>query len=251
MTAIHEKVQAMPLPAPSPRGRVIRRAVAVVCAAALILVLLPYALAPVYRAVDPPSTLMLWRFLHGAPVVRAWMPIDRISPSLIRATIVAEDDRFCRNRGINYGALRAAIRAELNGARRVRGGSGLTQQLAKNLFLWPGRSYLRKALEIPLALWIDLVVSKRRQLELYLNVVEWGPMGEFGAEAAARRAFEKPAAALSVEEAAMLAATLPNPRRRDGRHPSPALRRLAAVIAARARRAGDIDRCIGEPRAAP
>jgi len=95
-----------------------------------------------------------------------------------------------------------------------------------------------------LALWIDLVLPKRRQLEIYLNVAEWGPSGEFGAEAGARRAFGKPAAGLSASEAALLAAALPNPIRRDARRPSPALRRLAATYTVRAASATDIDRCV-------
>ena len=132
--------------------------------------------------------------------------------------------------------------------RRPRGGSTITQQLAKNLFLWEGRSYIRKALEFPLALWIDLVLSKRRQLEIYLNIVEWGPDGEFGAEAAVRAAFGKPASALTPAEAALLAATLPNPVRRKARQPSAALRRLAAIYVARTERAGDLDRCIRDGR---
>jgi monofunctional glycosyltransferase len=216
----------------------------------LIFLLLPYALTPLYRAIDPPSGLMLWRWARGARITRTWMPIDRISPALPRAVITAEDARLCSHHGIDFGELRAAMRAEVHGVRRPRGGSSITQQLAKNLFLWPGRSYVRKALEMPLALWIDLVIPKRRQLEIYLNVVEWGPDGEFGAEAAARRAFSKPAAALSRNEAALLAATLPNPVRRNARQPSSGLRRLAAVIAARASAEGDNDRCVrSAPRA--
>ncbi|MFL5053678.1 MAG: transglycosylase domain-containing protein, partial [Microvirga sp.] len=112
-----------------------------------------------------------------------------------------------------------------------------TQQLAKNLFLWGGRSYLRKALELPLALWIDLVLPKRRILELYLNVAEWGPSGQFGAEAGAHYAFGKPARDVSAREAATLAAVLPNPHRRSARLPGPAVRRLAGVLEARARTA--------------
>jgi len=126
----------------------------------------------------------------------------------------------------------------------VAGGSTISQQLAKNLFLWPGHSYVRKALELPLALWIDLVLPKRRQLEIYLNVAEWGPSGEFGAEAGARRAFGKPAAALSASEAALLVAILPNPIRRDARRPSLTLRRLAAIYTVRSAFATDIDRCV-------
>jgi monofunctional glycosyltransferase len=210
--------------------------------------LLPYALTPLYRVVDPVSTLMLWRWAKRARVERTVMPIDRMAAVLPRSVIAAEDNRFCSHHGIDFDELRRVVKAETNGVRRARGGSGITQQLAKNLFLWPGRSYVRKALEIPLALWIDLVVPKRRQLEIYLNIAEMGPNGEFGAEAGARRAFGKPASGLSASEAALLAATLPNPIRRNARQPSPALRRLAATYTARAAAGGEIDRCIRPTR---
>ncbi len=209
----------------------------------MVLLLVPYVLAPLYRVVDPISTLMLWRWAKGARVDRKVMPIDRMAAVLPRTVIVAEDDHFCSHHGVDFGELRRVVKAETSGVRRVRGGSGITQQLAKNLFLWPGRSYVRKALELPLALWIDLVIPKRRQLEIYLNVVEWGPTGEFGAEAGARRAFGKPASALSAADAALLVATLPNPIRRNARQPNPGLRRLATTYAARAATRGDVDRC--------
>ncbi len=119
----------------------------------------------------------------------------------------------------------------------MRGGSTITQQVAKNLFLWQGRSYLRKALEFPLALWIDLVLSKRRILEIYLNIAEWGPGGQFGVEAGSRYAFGKSARSLSRYQAALLAAVLPNPARRNAHRPGPGLRRLGGLYVARARRA--------------
>jgi monofunctional biosynthetic peptidoglycan transglycosylase len=111
--------------------------------------------------------------------------------------------------------------------------STITQQTAKNLFLWPGRSFVRKALELPLALWMDLLLPKWRVLEIYLNIAEWGPSGQFGVEAASRNAFNKSAHALSPREAALLAAVLPNPRRRSARRPGPLVRRLAAIYEAR------------------
>ena len=191
----------------------------------LCLILLPYVIAPFYRIIDPVSTLMLWRWAKRARVERTVVPIGRIAPVLPRAVITAEDARFCTHHGIDFDELHRVVKDQSNGVGKPRGGSGITQQLAKNLFLWQGRSYVRKALELPLALWIDLVISKRRQLEIYLNIVEWGPNGEFGAEAAARRAFGKSAAALTAPEAALLAATLPNLIRRDARRSGPGLRR--------------------------
>ncbi|MGZ9087030.1 MAG: transglycosylase domain-containing protein, partial [Rhodoplanes sp.] len=153
--------------------------------------------------------------------------------SLPAAVIAAEDARFCRHPGLDLAEIRDAIEdAETLGD--VRGASTLSQQTAKNLFLWPGRSFLRKLLEAPLALWLDLVLGKRRLLEIYLNIAEWGPNGEFGVEAAARRAFGKSARNLSPREAAMLAAALPAPTRRDPGRPGPALRRLAGIYERRA-----------------
>ena len=113
-----------------------------------------------------------------------------------------------------------------------------------NLFLWPSRSFFRKALEFPLALWLDRVLGKRRVLEIYLNIAEWGPNGEFGIEAAARRAFGKSAADLDAHEAALLAAVLPNPHRRDARQPGVRLGRLAAIYRSRAATFRGVASCI-------
>jgi monofunctional biosynthetic peptidoglycan transglycosylase len=199
--------------------------------------------------VNPVSTLMLWRWATGARVERAVKPIDLTAPVLLRTVLAAEDERFCSHHGIDFAELGHVIKTETNAIRRPqRGGSSITQQLAKNLFLWGGHSYFRKALEFPLALWIDLVIPKRRQLEIYLNIAEWGPNGEFGAEAGARRAFGKSAGALSASEAALLAAALPNPVRRDARRPGMGLRRLAATYVKRAAGATDIDRCVRTAR---
>src|SRR5215468_2610391 len=223
-------------------------AIRVLIVGCALLLILPYVLAPLYRFVDPVSTLMLWRWAKRARVERVVTPIDRLAPILPRFILVGEDARFCSHHGIDFDELRRVLKDETNGVRRRRGGSSITQQLAKNLFLWPGHSYIRKALEFPLALWIDFVIPKRRQLEIYLNIAEWGPNGEFGAEAGARRAFGKPAAALSASEAALLVAELPHPIRRDARRASPALHRLAAIYKTRAASATDIDRCVRAAR---
>jgi monofunctional glycosyltransferase len=194
---------------------------------------LPYGLALLYRVIDPVSTLMLWRYMTARRVERVWMPIDRISPALPLAVIVAEDGRFCSHHGIDFAELREAFE-DADELGDMRGGSTITQQTVKNLFLWGGRSYVRKALEFPLALWVDLVLPKRRQLEIYLNIVEWGPNGEFGAEAGARRAFGRSARELTPAQAALMAAVLPNPVHRDARAPRPAVRRLAGIYRVRA-----------------
>ena len=129
----------------------------------------------------------------------------------------------------------------------TRGGSTVTQQVAKNLFLWPGRSVVRKALEFPLALWIDLVLPKQRILEIYLNIAELGPSGRFGAEAGSAYAFGHSASTPAPREAALLAAILPNPVRRSARNPGPGVRRLAGTYMARAQAQG-LQRCWSENR---
>jgi monofunctional biosynthetic peptidoglycan transglycosylase len=227
----------------SPRVRTFFRACLVVL---LVIIVLPYLIAPFYRFVDPVSTLMVWRWATGARVERTWTPIDRIAPSLPHAVIVAEDAHFCRHHGIDFGELRQVIRGidEVGDLAEVRGGSTITQQAAKNLFLWQGRSFVRKALEFPLALWLDLVLPKRRLMEIYLNIVAWGPNGEFGIAAAARRDFNKAPRDLTPQEAALLAAALPNPGRRDPRAPKVELRRLAGVYQGRMAKWTAIDACV-------
>jgi monofunctional biosynthetic peptidoglycan transglycosylase len=213
----------------------------------LAVLLVPYLVAPFYRVGHPVSALMAWRYVTGAPVSRQWIDLGAISPALPRSVVAAEDAKFCNHHGIDWDALREAIDDAEDGE-VTRGGSTITQQVAKNLFLWPGRSVVRKALELPLALWIDLVLSKPRILEIYLNIAELGPAGQFGAEAGSVYAFGRPASALALREAALLAAILPNPIRRSARNPGPGVRRLAATYAARAQVAG-LQRCWSENRA--
>jgi monofunctional biosynthetic peptidoglycan transglycosylase len=224
------------------------RLASAVVVAALILLLLPYLLVPVYRIVTPVSTLMLARWVTGRGVVRTYMPINRLAPTLPLSVLVAEDDRFCSHHGIDWQEIHIALQ-EADDISEARGGSTITQQTAKNLFLWPGRSYVRKALEFPLALWIDLMLPKRRIMEIYLNIAQWGPNGEFGAEAGARSAFGKSAADLDRREAALLASILPNPVRRSARRPGPGVRRLAGIYEARVRSASTLAGCIGGPPA--
>lgn len=223
-----------------------RRLAVSIAIVAAVLVLMPYAIAPLYRFFDPVSTLMVWRWATGARVERIVVPLNRISPALPLTVIVAEDGSFCRNHGIDLGAMREALR-QSGEMSEARGASTLTQQAAKNLFLWQGRSFVRKALEIPLALWLNLVLPKRRILEIYLNIAQWGPNGEFGAEAAARWAFGKSAHDLNAREAAELAAILPNPVRRSARTPSLIVRRLAGIYDRRAATFGALDACIRTP----
>lgn len=195
---------------------------------ALAIVLIPVILVPLYAIVPPVSTLMLWRWITLQRVERTWMPLSEISPSVVRLVVAGEDGRFCSHRGVDWQELQAVI-DDYGEYGDARGASTIPMQAAKNLFLWPGRQVIRKALEVPLAYYMSAVWSKRRMMEVYLNIAEWGPDGEFGIEAASRRYFHKSARELSLEEAALLAGALPNPLVRDPGRPGPQLRRAAQV----------------------
>jgi monofunctional glycosyltransferase len=226
-TFVHDILRLPRLPRPL-------RAIAV---AVLALLALPYVIVPFYAMGEPVSTVMFWREITGARMQRIYVPLSRVSPALSLAVVVAEDGNFCSHHGVDFAQIRKVLN-EADDLEDVRGGSTITQQVAKNLFLWQGRSWLRKALEFPLALWIDLVLSKRRILEIYLNIAEWGPNGEFGVEAGSRYAFGRSAHALTLHQAALLAAVLPNPAGRNARSPGRGLRRLAGLYVGRSERAG-------------
>lgn len=211
----------------------------------ILLAAIPLGLSLLYTMVNPVSTLMLARWVTGERVERIWMPIEEMPGVLVRTVIASEDASFCKNWGVDLAEMRAAIE-KADDLDDTRGASTIPMQIAKNLFLWPGRSYLRKALEIPLALWLDLVVSKRRLIEIYLNIAEWGPNGEFGVDAGARRAFGIPASMVNARQAALLAVLLPNPHRRDAGNPSPGVERLANRLQARVPREGpELISCLG------
>ena len=196
------------------------RAAALVLAALVVAVL---ALVVAYRWVNPPiSTLMLGQMIAGTAIERTWVPLNRISPQLIRAVVLSEDGRFCAHGGIDWRALKDAIAHD-------RGGSTITMQVVKNLFLWPSRSYVRKAIEIALAYLVEALWPKERILEIYLNIAEWGD-GVFGAEAAARTHFTKPALRLTTQEAALMVVALPSPLERSPGLPSAATSRLAGRL---------------------
>jgi monofunctional glycosyltransferase len=222
------------------------RAVRILTLILLAVLLVPYLLAPLYRTGHPVSTLMVWRWLKGAPVDRQWIDLAAMSPYVPLSVVASEDAKFCSHHGVDWDALRDVVDDAEDGE-VTRGGSTITQQVAKNLFLWPGRSFIRKGLELPLALWIDRVLPKQRILEIYLNIAELGPSGQFGAEAGSAYAFGRSAATLSPREAALLASILPNPVKRSARNPGPGVRRLAGTYVVRARAAA-LERCWGENR---
>ncbi|WP_255568529.1 monofunctional biosynthetic peptidoglycan transglycosylase [Neoroseomonas alba] len=210
--------------------------------AALLGLGLPVALILLFRVVPPPATpLMLIRLIQGYGWQRDWVPNTAIAPSLAAAVIASEDNLFCTQWfGFDFAALRDQMDAWSDGE-RPRGASTITMQTAKNLFLWPGRDPIRKLFEAWLTPQIALLWPRQRVLEVYLNSVEFGP-GIYGAEAASRHFFSKPAARLSTREAALLAAVLPNPLEWSAGEPGPYVRRRAAIIE---RRVGTIRPLLG------
>lgn len=207
----------------------------------LVLVLVPLVLVPVWRFVPAVSTLMVWTRVTGTPVERTWVRFEAIAPALVASVVMSEDGKFCAHRGVDWAELNKVIQDDDGPA---RGASTIAMQTVKNLFLWSARlTYLRKAIEIPLALYADLVWGKRREMELYLNVAEFG-RGVFGAEAAAQRYFRRSARELTAGQAALLAAALPNPAARDPARPSAAMRARAATIAEMAAKAGAYIDCL-------
>ena len=209
----------------------------------LVILALPALITLSFAVVPIPLTpLMVLRWVDGAPVQKDWVSLDEIAPHLARAVIAAEDATFCEHFGFEPEALRKAWRSYQRGG-RLRGGSTISMQTAKNVFLWPGRTFVRKALEAWLTVYIEALWTKRRTLEVYLNVVEWGP-GIYGAEAAAQYHFHKSAANLTARESALLAAVLPSPRRWSASKPGPYVRTRAETISTRAERLGVLGACI-------
>ena len=210
----------------------------------LAVLLLPYVLVVIYAAdsVRPVSTLMLTETLRGRAYQRMWVDFDEIAPVLVQSVMMSEDGRFCTHSGVDWNALNLVIDNALEGE-ATRGASTIPMQVAKNLFLLPVRSVVRKGLEIPIAIWADYVWPKRRMMEIYLNVAEWAP-GVFGIEAAARIYFGVAASDLSRRQAALLAVTLPNPIERNPANPSRSLKGLANTIEARAAQSGAYIKCL-------
>lgn len=185
-----------------------------------------------YRFVDPPLTpLMVIRLVEGDGLRRTSLPLSSMSRELPRAVVAAEDNRFCFHSGIDFTEVQNAVEEYREGG-RLRGASTISMQVARNLFLWPGGGFVRKAIEAPLAMAIDFVWPKRRILEVYLNIAEWGT-GRFGAAAGAELHFRKRPGQLTRREAALMAAILPNPRHWDAGRPGPYVSGRAGTIAGR------------------
>jgi monofunctional biosynthetic peptidoglycan transglycosylase len=222
-------------------GRWFRRAGKVVA----ILVFIPLVLTFVYLPafMHPVSTLMLKDLATFSGYDRRWVSIDDIAPVLAHSVIMSEDGQFCAHYGVDLGELKAVIDDALAGE-GARGASTISMQTVKNLYLWHRPlGTLRKLVELPLAVYFDLVVPKRRIMEIYLNIAEWGP-NIYGIEAAAQYHFGRSAKQLTRRQAALLAVTLPAPLARDPAKPGPGLRRLAALIERRAARAGGYVGCL-------
>ena len=190
----------------------------------------------VLRFVDPPTSAVMVRDrIAGARVQHEWTPIERISPNLIRSVISSEDARFCRHNGIDWHEMSRALRdADRYGLEAARGASTITMQVAKNLFLWTGRSVGRKGLELAITPLIELMWPKRRIMEVYLNIAQWGP-GVFGAEMAARHHFQRQPIDLTQQQAALLTASLPAPAVRRAGRATRYTRRIARRIRHRMR----------------
>jgi monofunctional glycosyltransferase len=253
LIAMDAKSQQLPLPAPrlarvkdfwAARSRWQK----VVIGLGLFSVGWPLVMTLVYALVPPPITnLMVFRLLAGNGLSKDWVSLDEMSPHLATAVITSEDARFCTHVGVDWIEFQDVLDEVFDDDEGpIRGASTISMQTAKNLFLWEGRGplgALRKGLEMPLALWMDGVWTKRRMIEIYLNVVEWAP-GVYGAEAAAQLHFRKPASKLSRREAALLAAVLPNPIKRKAGKPSRRVNRIADRIQIRARTMGPYLTCL-------
>lgn len=198
----------------------------------------PVLATAVYRFVPPPVTwLMIQRVFEGRGFDHRWRPLDQMSPRLVRAVIAAEDAKFCEHHGFDIEAMEKAYESNAKG-KKLRGGSTISQQTAKNVFLWPGRSYVRKGLEAYFTVLIEVIWGKPRIMEVYLNSVEWGP-GVYGAEAAAHKNFGVGADQLTAAQASRLAAILPSPLKWKAAEPGPYVKRRSGKIT---RAAGTINR---------
>lgn len=191
--------------------------------------IVPLALTIAFRYVPPPLTpLMAIRLFEGYGLHKSWTPLNQISPYMPAMVIASEDNLFCRHNGFDWAAINRAVAKWQNG--QAHGGaSTISQQTAKNIYLWPGQTFLRKGLEVPLTVLIENLWGKRRIMEVYLNIIEFGP-GIYGVQAASRAYFHTSAARLTPRQAALLAAILPNPLHWSAKNPGPYIRQRAGII---------------------
>ncbi len=210
----------------------------------LIVIAYPFVFTIIYKIpfIHPVSHLMVYEAIFGDGASRNWLELEDISPNLRRSILMSEDGQYCSHHGVDWGALKEVAEDALEG-KATRGASTITMQLAKNLFLWNGRSYLRKGLEIPIAMWIDLVLGKRRAMEIYLNIVELDS-GKFGVEEGAKSYFGISARDMSRRQAALLAVTLPNPKGRNAAKPTRSMGRVARIVERRARQGKFYVQCV-------
>jgi monofunctional biosynthetic peptidoglycan transglycosylase len=231
--------------AEKPKRGLFRRILKWIGLSILILILFSSLWVIIYRFVAPPLTLT--QLFDGNGAAREWMPIERIDRNMVRAVIAAEDSKFCSHHGFDTDAIAAAMRRNAAGGSVIRGGSTISQQTAKNAFLWQGGGYFRKGLEAWFTLLMEATWPKRRIMEVYLNIAETG-IGTYGVNAGAQRYFGHDASRLTPEEAARIAAILPLPRRREAIAPAGFTRRYGNIILRRmAQVASDgLDRCVYE-----
>jgi monofunctional biosynthetic peptidoglycan transglycosylase len=209
--------------------RWIRRLIKLGLIASILFVFLPLTAVLVFRFVPVPLTpLMVIRLAEGEGLRHKWVPLERISPHLRQAVIASEDNRFCEHGGIDWTEY-ARVWREYQADGRLRGASTISMQTVKNVYLWPSRSYVRKGLELMVVPLVERMWNKRRIMEVYLNVVEFGP-GLYGAQAASQHHFGVPAARLTRRQAAQLAAVLPNPRVYDAGSPGRYVRKRARQV---------------------
>jgi monofunctional biosynthetic peptidoglycan transglycosylase len=227
-------------------GGWVRRTIKWIAATILGFVVLSLLWVLLYRFVNPPITFtMVGDLIGGRQVTRQWMGIDRIDRDMVRAAIAAEDSKFCGHWGFDQDAIAAAMRRNARGGSVVRGGSTISQQTAKNAFLWQGGGYPRKAMEAWFTLLIENFWGKRRIMEVYLNLAETG-IGTYGANAGSQRYFGHDASNMDRIEAARIAAVLPLPKQRGAVAPKGFTRRYGNAIAARVGVVGrdGLDACV-------
>ena len=230
-------------PAQSRRPGTMRRLLRLAARILGLFLLISVVWTAVYAVVPVPLTpLMVIRLVEGYGFSKDWVSYEKISPNLARAAIASEDAGFCAHHGFEWDAIKNAWDRNQR-SKRIRGGSTISNQTAKNAFLWPDRTYVRKALEYYFTGLIELMWGKQRILEVYLNVVEFGP-GLYGAEAASQAYFHKPASALNRREAALLVAVLPLPLKYSVTRPGPYVQSRTATIMARMM---DVPDPTGEP----